>query len=371
MTSVLHVITGLGLGGAERALHTLLTGGLATRFDCRVISLTDEGHYGPLLRAAGVPVDALGLAPGRPTPAAAIRLMRAVRAAAPDIVQGWMYHGDLAATLGRRLAAPGAALAWNIRMSLETGRRMKASTRAVIRVGAWLSGGPDAIIYNAARAREEHEQDGYAAARGVIAPNGFDAERWRPDPSARARLIAELGLPEHAVLIGFVGRGHAHKDPANLFAAFSATARTHPDARLLCVGEGLRDFPGAGADPKRVVFLGRRFDVERLMPGFDLLCLSSAVEGFPNVIGEAMACGTPCVTTDVGDAATIVGDTGWVAPPGDPAALGAALSRAMTASTQERRARGWAARARIQACYSLDAVVDQYQALYRRLTGGR
>lgn len=365
-TRITHIITGLGVGGAERALHTLLTSGLAANFEHTVISLTGEGYYGPLLRAAGIPVACMNMTPGRPTLGAALRLRRAVRVARPDILQGWMYHGNVAASLVCRLSSPRAALVWNIRMSLEGTRQMKISTRAVIRIGAWLSKAPDAIIYNAARARGQHELAGYASAAARVIPNGFDTRRWHPNPTARASLRQELNLAADAPVVGFVGRGQPEKDLVNLLSAFTAATATRPDVRLVCVGRDLEQY-AHHLDPARVIFLGQRNDIERLMPAFDVLCLSSYFEGFPNVLGEAMACGVPCATTDVGDAAAIVGETGWIARPRDSAALANALSLALNATPEERQARGRLARARVEAHYSLDAIVGEYAALYARL----
>lgn len=368
---VTHVITGLNVGGAERALHSLLTGGLQDAFDNHVISLMNEGHYGPLLQEAGIPITYLNMSPGRPTLDAVRRLKRAIHATSPNVIQGWMYHGNLAASLARRLCGSGAALSWNIRLSLEAGRSLKASTRCVIGVGEWLSHGPDAIIYNAARSKAQHEERGYARMHSVTIPNGFDTKRWQPDSNARARLCVELGVADDAFLIGFVGRGHAQKDLPNLFSAFRAAAVSYPDAYLVCVGRDLEGFASEYKDLNQVRFLGQRSDIEHIMPAFNLLCLSSSFEGFPNVIGEAMACGVPCVTTDVGDAAAIVADTGWTAPPRDSAALANSLIEALALPPPARRARGLAARTRIERHYSLKSVVGQYMALYARLAEAR
>lgn len=367
---VCHFITDLNIGGAERALHALLTGGLRGAFDHHVVSLMDEGHYGSLLRAEGVSVTCLNMIPGRPTFGTILNLRRAVRIAAPDILQGWMYHGNLAASATRRLVCPGAITSWNIRQSLEGFDELKLSTRTIINLGARLSAGPSAILYNSARARAQHEARGYACARGQIITNGFDARKWAPDSDAARRLRQEVGLHADAMIIGFVGRGHSDKDIPNLLSAFRHVSMTNPTAHLVCVGLDIEERYSSYGGDSRVVYLGQRQDIERLMPGFDVLCLSSSFEGFPNVIGEAMACGVPCVTTDVGDAATVVADTGWVTPPRDSAALADALLQALAVSSEERWARGHAARARIKKHYSLESVVDQYRSLYTRLSEG-
>lgn len=362
-----HIITGLNVGGAERALHSILTGGLQNGLCNHVISLMGPGHFGPLLRAEGVPVTCLNMMSGRPTPGAVWRLVKAMRATSPDVLQGWMYHGNLAASLGRQLSGRDAILSWGIRQSLEGYKDLKPTTRAVIDLGAALSNAPASIVYNSARARAQHEARGYASVGGAVIANGFDSRRWAPDPEANGRLARELGLPAKTLLVGFVGRGHRDKDIPNLLSAFRSVAASHPSAHLVCVGRDIREHYGEREQGQRISYLGERIDMERILPAFDVLCLSSSFEGFPNVIGEAMACGVPCVTTDVGDAAAIVSDTGWTAPPRDSAALATALSRALSVSNVERRTRGLAARARIEAHYSLSAVVDQYRAHYMRL----
>lgn len=364
MGNILHIITGLEVGGAERMLFTLLTNGLEGPFRNRVISLMGLGHYGSLLESAGIPVICLNMRPARPGLSAVRRLLAATYQKQTDILQGWMTHGNLAATLARRLSQPEAALAWNVRRTLEARAEAKAMTRSLNRIAAMLSRQPQAIIYNAQRARAQHEAMGYCGAAGRCLPNGFDTAQWAPSPKIRCRVRAELGLLDTDRVIGFVGRGHPDKGPSNLFAAFDLISRAHPNARLVAVGRDLEQF---ATSSNRVMLLGQRSDVNDLMKGFDLLCLSSLVEGFPNVLGEAMASGVPCVSTDVGDAREIVGDTGWIAPPRDPSALANCLDQALIYPPDALRKRGHAARARIVRHYSIGSIVSRYVALYHEL----
>lgn len=364
---VTHIITGLNVGGAERALFSLLAGGLLDGCSNRVISLTDEGYYGPLLRDAGVPLNCLSIGGSLPGPRDIVALSRLVRRHPADIIQGWMYHGNIAATLAAQLSRNRPALSWNVRQALDAKDEFKLSTRLVIRLGGWISKLPDAIIYNSDRASLQHESSGYHSRESVVIPNGFDACKWRPDPAARFRIKQSLKLGEQVRIIGFVGRGEAQKDLPNLFHAFARVAADIPDVVLVCVGRDLERWIPRGMSTERIRFLGQRTDAERIVPAFDLLCLSSRTEGFPNVVGEAMACGVPCVTTDVGDAAAIVAETGWSAPPRDSGALAAALQAALDVGPDERRARGFAARARIKKYYSLSSVMDRYQVLYAEL----
>lgn len=371
---VTHVITALNLGGAERVLHSLLTGGLATEFESRVISLTDSGHFGPLLRAAGVSVTCLGMRRGRLAPAALfLALRKALRNSPSDLLQGWMYHGNLAASMGSLATLRRTAVAWNIRHSLEGMQEEDRGTRFGIRAGRLISRTPSAIIYNSDRASRQHEDAGFASSRSHVIPNGFDTQAWHPSASDRLQVRSEIGVGDEACLLGFVGRHHPLKDVPNLLRALRPAMSERSDLHVALVG------PNIGSDAPdlrpllselpadRVHVLGRRTDVARLMRGLDLFCLSSCAEGFPNVLGEAMASGVPCITTNVGSAADVVSETGWIVPARDSAALAAAIVNAVSLEPATRRSCGDRARDRISQEYSMDAVVDRYCSLYRVL----
>lgn len=362
MTSITHIITGLNVGGAERALYTLLTNGLEGPFRNRVISLMGPGHYGPQLLEAGIPVSCLNMSPGRPTPGAVGRLLKAVKEAPTDILQGWMLHGNLAATLARRWTNRRAALVWNQRLSMETLHERSRLNRGLIRLEAKLSSAPQAIIYNSARSRLQFADHGYSDEHAIRIPNGFDTDRWSPDEVIRRRVRQELGIRQDAQVIGYVGRGHPQKDIPNLFEAFGKVSPQHSNAVLIAVG---RDLDTQASPPEHVHLLGQRPDIADLMRSFDVLCLSSRAEGFPNVVGEAMASGVPCVTTDVGDASEIVGETGWVAPPRNSDRLAACLDASLSCTPKDLRDRGARARERIVRDFSIASVVGRYISLYQ------
>ena len=364
---VTHVITGLNVGGAERALSALLTGGLQGLVMNRVISLMDEGHYGPLLREAGIEVSCLGMKRGLPPPAVFGRLRRALHAAPQDIVHGWMYHGNLAASVGARIAFGRPAVAWNIRTSMDDPSLIARSTRMVSAFEARISGSVDAIVYNSARSRLQHHDLGYSARRDIVIPNGFDLDLWGHGREARALARAELGLSDGELVAGYVGRGAPVKDVPTLLRAFAQVRSRLPNVKLICVGRDIEAQRPAEVSADGVLFLGQRSDVARLLPAFDVFCLSSRVEAFPNVVGEAMACGIPCVTTDVGDALNIVGNTGWVVPPGAPSDFADALELALCEPSQARARRGLAARERIRAHYGLPAIVSRYAEFYQKI----
>ncbi|HYG28007.1 MAG TPA: glycosyltransferase [Caulobacteraceae bacterium] len=370
MPRVCHIITGLKLGGAERALHSLLAGGLAASHDCHVISLTDAGSYGALISELGVPVHCLGMSPGGPRPRVVFRLWSILRRLRPDVLQGWMYHGNLAATVGRLMLSGRPAVVWNVRQSLYDIAAEKRGMQFVIRLSCWLSRTAAAILYNSRMSRGQHEALGFDSRSGRIIANGFDPEIWRPDPKARAALRKSLGLTEATPVLGYVGRFNPLKDIPTLLSALQDVTASDPKVHIVLVGLDLSPATPAltpyfrALPSERIHVLGNRTDMPDVFPAFDLLCLSSRAEGFPNVLGEAMAVGVPVIATDVGDNADVVGDTGWIVPPADSRALSTAILDALaegSAARGERRAR---ARQRIIERFSLTAALDRYSQLY-------
>ncbi|CAB3860675.1 MULTISPECIES: glycosyltransferase family 4 protein [Achromobacter] len=375
---ILHVITGLGQGGAESVLTRLATWPDAD-VEHTVVSLTDEGLYGERLRAAGVAVHALGMKRGRVSLGGFLALRRLIATNRPDAVQTWMYHADLIGGLAARLAGV-RAIAWGIRNSGAHLERSSRSARLVLRACAMLSGSvPRAIVCAAQNAAERHAEKGYRRDRMVVIANGYDLSRYAPDPQARSRVRAAWGLSEDAPVIGCVARWDPLKDHANLLRAVAALVRDGRDAGLRCALIG-RDMTEGNAQlgalldkldlRDRVVLNGPSDDVPAVMNGLDVHVLSSCAEGFPNVVAEAMACGVYCVVTDVGDAAYIVGDTGVVVPPEQAEALARGIESALgDVAARGRERAGEAGRARVLEHFDLARMVQSYIAVWRRISG--
>lgn len=365
---VVHVITGLGTGGAEMMLRKLLSRMDRGAFENVVVSLIDEGTQGPALRAMGVRVVPLGMRSAASAPGALWRLAALLRRERPDLVQSWMHHADLLATLAGRLAGV-PRLVWNIRCS--EFQAFGRETRLLVAMLARLSALPDAVAVNSTAGQEVHRRAGYRPRRWELIPNGFDVETYAPAPGAGARLRAELGFPADAPVVGMVARCSEMKDHGNFLRAAALLSGRRPDAHFVLVGAGVEALAGEARAlglERRLALLGRREDVAALVPGFTLATLSSAYgEGFPNVLGEAMACGVPCVATDVGDSAVVIGPAGEVVPPRDPDALAAAWERVLALPEAERAALGRQARARVESLFTLDAVTRTYEQLYREL----
>lgn len=365
---ITHVITGLSDGGAEGVLYRLCTmPPEAVHF--RVISLMDDGKYGPLLRSEGVEVTCLNMPQGRVTVTALWRLWRLLRRQRPDAVQTWMYHADLIGGVVARLAGIRRVF-WGVRHSTLDATSSKRSTIWVARLCAWLSSVvPIRIVCCAQQALEVHRRLGYTARKLLVIPNGYDLARFAPDSAARNRLRAEWRVGERWVL-GMVARFDPQKDHKNLLEALAQLKRQKLNFVAVLVGYGLDNENSQLSASLQALdltdhvrLLGQRPDVPAVMNALDVHVLSSAYgEAFPNVVAEAMACGTPTVVTDVGDAAAIVGDTGWVVRPRDAAKLAAALSQAHDAmeDAEAWQIRQRAARQRVVDNFSLERMVQRY-----------
>jgi glycosyltransferase involved in cell wall biosynthesis len=374
---VVHVITDLGIGGAEMVLCNVLECSRRNASDIThsVLSLMKGGGLRNRIRAAGIEVEEFDLSRGSVPVSQAFRLANAVRRHRPDIIQGWMYHGILAATVARRLRSQPCPLIWAIHHCPGTLQDEKASSRAVIRLGRPLSRVPAAIVYCARESARQHESLGYRTEKTVLIPNGFDTETFKPDPEAKARLAGEIGVSQGTPIVGVVARFHPQKDHHNITAAAAILSKRMRDVHFAFVGSNvdptnraLTEMIDAFGVQERVTLLGPRQDVSRIMAGLDVLCSGSAWgEACPIVLGEAMASGVPCVATEVGDSALIVGDTGIVVPPGNPEALAEGLSRLIAVGPEGRGQLGEAARRRIIEHFSLAEIVRQYEALYRRV----
>jgi glycosyltransferase involved in cell wall biosynthesis len=365
MATVVHLITGLETGGAEHMLARLVTRLDPERHRSIVVSLTGLGAVGPMLAQAGISVFSLDIGRGRPDPRGLFRLVRLLRRLRPDILQTWLYHADLLGLLAKP-AAPFCRLFWNIRCteSIEGG--------LVRRLLAARSQAPDAVVVNSQTGRRFHEAIGYRPRRWEFIPNGCDTGVFCFDPTGRASVRGELGIPDNAVAIGLPARFHPMKDHATFLAAARLLAWRRPEAVFVLAGPGvdhsnrvLRDAIAAQGLAERVRLLGDRRDMASVYSALDIASLSSSFgEGCPNVVAEAMACGLPCAATDCGDAAELIGPAGRVVPVRDPVALAAAWEALCALGADGRRALGAVARWRIVDVYDLDRVTARYDALY-------
>jgi len=371
---ILHIITGLGTGGAEMMLYKLLSKLDRSRFDPIVVSLTETGPVGAMIEELGIPVLELRFKPGSMNPIYLLRLIVRVRKLAPDVIQTWLYKADLLGGVAGWFAGR-IPVVWGIRNSVLDYRHLPRSTILAQKLCVLTSGIlPARIVSCSHMGAEVHVDLGYAAGKIDVIPNGFNLDEFKPDPSGALSARKELGVTGDSPLILHVGRVEPLKDyPTLIEAAGILKAQGHAFTLALC---GL-NIDGGNTEltrwireqdvEDRVRLLGPRKDVRRVMQGADLYVSSSKGEGFPNVIGEAMASGLPCAVTDAGDSARMVAETGRVAPILNPQALSEAMASLLLLPTKERQALGQAARRRVGTHYELGGVVRRFEELYLNL----
>ncbi len=371
---ILHVITGLNNGGAEGVLFRLVTSDKQNEY--QIISLMDLGIYGNRLIAEGIAVYCINMSRGSVTLKGLIRLFHLIRHINPDVVQTWMYHADLIGGIVARFAGI-RTVVWNIRHSNLDSKKNSLSTRLVAFLCALLSRIiPAKIVSCSEEGVRVHNDLGYLRDKMVVIPNGFDIAHFFPSLELRNSMRNELGIKINDVLIGMVARWDPQKDHATLIGALSMLYKSYGlSFNCLLVGPNmdssntsLNDLLNIFGVADRVILLGPRSDIPAIMNSLDLHCSSSCGEGFPNVVAEAMACGVPCVVTDVGDARLIVGETGWCVPPENSRAFADAVGIALHEMTVGNRTeRSALCRQRIVEKFSIEKMLMNYIAVWEKM----
>ncbi len=362
---LIFVTTDLRTGGAENMLAQLVTAKPRLADAIIVVSLLPPNAYCDRLHAAGIRTVEFNFATAWGALSGLVRLARLIAVERPDIVQGWMYHGDLAALLalamsGRRRRT---ALIWSIRCSALELTRYGLVLRLVIKSCALLSGRPDVVIANSAAGMTSHLALGYHPRRCEIIANGIDTDTFAPDPAARLATRGQLRLSEDCIVVAHVARVDPMKDHETFLGAMAEL----PELRALMIGAGTEYLP----DSPNIRRLGLRNDVGALLAAADIVVSSSAFgEGFSNAIAEGMACGLPAVATEVGDACDIVGNIGVLVPPRNPQALAAAMRSLAAEPAAARAVRAARSRERIAKRFSLDRAVARFAALYGGILAG-
>lgn len=372
---VFHIITGLNDGGAEAVLYRLCQSDLNNSHT--VISLMDHGKYGSLLSDLGVAVHTLNFSSGRLKISGLIDLYNLIKKNNPDVVQTWMYHADLIGGVIARFAGI-RNIVWGVHHTTLVQGESSFSTIVVAKLNAVLSRiVPQKIIYCAQKSRDVQESIGFINSKGVVIRNGYNIRDYKPNDNARSAFRKALGISDETFLIGHVGRFDPQKDYDNLIRSISKIKKQNVNYVVVLVGSNL----SSSNKPllrminehnlkEKFTLLGRRNDIPDVMNGIDLFVLSSAFgEAFPNVLNEAMACGTPCVTTGVGDASVIVGQTGWVVSSKNPKQLAAAIDCALCEFKQDRLVwvqRKIDARYRIVNNFSIEKMVTAYNNVWKK-----
>jgi glycosyltransferase involved in cell wall biosynthesis len=378
---IVHIINELNTGGAEMMLYKLLSGLDKTRYNPAVISLMDIGPVGDEIKKLGVEIMCLNMKPGTPDPAKVLHLSRILRNIKPDIIQTWLWHSDLLGAIASKMTGRTVPIIWGIRITDLEHQHIKLSSSIVAQACARLSKsawGPTKIVCCSNVAMHDHIRKGYDSGKMLIINNGFDVTLFKPNRDAGNIIRREFGIPEKKILIGMAARFHPQKDHLNFIDAAGLLSKKYPDTFFLLCGDNVvwnnskltSRIEKAGLK-NNFRLLGLRKDMPRVLASLDIGALSSCGgEAFPNVLGETMSCGVPCVATDIGDSSMIVSDTGVIVPPNNPDALAAGWSKLIELGDIKRQKLGAAARERVINNYSLELAVERYEKLYNDIITG-
>jgi glycosyltransferase involved in cell wall biosynthesis len=355
-------IRSLAYGGSERQLVALAKG-LHERRHSVVVAVFYSG--GPLekeLRDAGVMVRALGKRGRWDVAGFLLRLVRFMYEEKPDTLYGFFGTPNILTVLLKPFF-PRIRMIWGVRGSYLDFTRYDWLAGLHYEAERRLSRFADLIIVNSRAGLDHAEANGFPKNKMVVIPNGIDAKRFRPDSEARRRVRAEWEVTENEKLIGMVGRLHPMKDHPTFLRAAAMLLQERQDVRFVCVGEGpvgyQRELHALGEElglSQRLIWAGARGDMPAAYNALDIATSSSYGEGFPNVVGEAMACGVPSVVTDVGDSAWIVGETGVVVPPKNPVALATGWKVSLARDRSEMALK---ARLRVEENFSVGQMTEQ------------
>lgn len=371
---IFHVITGLGIGGAETALLQLLKASAGTESEHVIFTLSTKDDLTEAVRKTGARVIPLRTSGLTSIIGSVLRVRSLIKSERPLLLMTWMHHADLFGAV-LKCFCPSLPLVWNIRCSkLEVGYLPKRNLQ-IVNLLAKLSWLPAAIVSNSYAGQREHIAVGYRRKGWRVLHNGFDTETLARDPEVSLQMKEKLGYPAEAILIGLIARYHPMKGFDLFIRAAGRLACSEKSVHYVLVGNEVHDqnqellnmIVAAGLEG-RVSLLGQRQDIPNIMTMLDVVVSASTSEGFPNVVGEAMACGTPCVVTDVGDSAVLVGEVGKIIASGDEDGLVSALSELINMSSEEFEDLRYLTRSRIVSYFSRTRMSERYQELFDEFT---
>jgi len=371
---ILLLIRSLDVGGAQRQLIALAKGLRQRGHSVAVAVFYGGAVLEPELIAADVRLCHLHKQKRWEFFSFLWRMLKLTLQERPDFLYSYLPEANLPAIILKPFCRF-LRVVWGIRASYMDLRRYDWTARLIFRAECLLSRFPDLIIVNSLAGRDYHRQHGIPDAKMTVIPNGIDTDRFRPDKPARARIRLEWGISGQEWLIGLVGRLDPMKDHQTFLQAAALLASQMKDVRFVCIGDGPEPYcsqiktlsKNLGLEG-RLIWAGARNDLPSIYNAMDILTSASAFgEGFSNVIGEAMACGVPCVVTEVGDSARIVGETGMTVPPGNPEKMARAWQTLLKIIQDRQDPIGARARERIVSKFGVDVMVEKTAAALQKL----
>ncbi len=369
---IILLIRSLDVGGAERQLVELAKGLAGRGHEVKVALFYAGGPLHSELKESGISTVDLAKKGRWDILSFVGKLLRLIRSDCPDILYCFMGTPNTLGAFLKPLIGR-TRLVWGVRASDMDLARYDRLGDYAYRVECRLSRFADLIIANSRAGVEHAVRNGFPRERMQIVPNGIDTARFRPDPALRSRSRQAFGLKTGELAIGVLARIDPMKDYPNFLRAAALLSVRHRNLRFLCIGGGSDEQVRALGNLARELGIESVLQITGLqepvtaLNALDISCSSSSSEGFSNAVGEAMACGVPCVVTDVGDSALIIGDSGILVPASDPEALASGLERMMDRIGAEASA---SCRSRIEKNFSIAAMVDRTLALFGEALSG-
>ena len=369
MKKIVHIISGLKSGGAERSLFNVCNSNISDYFKQSVICLGDKAIYGDKLEELGVEVYYLNFKNNNKL-YAFLNFKNIIKKISPDIVQGWMTHGNFASVLAYFILSGRPSLFWNIRQTVYKLKHEYILTRFLFLINILLSRIPNGIISNANISIKQLIKFCYKNDSFILIPNGFDTNYWKPDHNLRQIERNKLKFNENDFVLGYVGRYHPMKNIKLLLEAFHKLSQQNSKIKLVIVGQNLNNYNIKEKSiidmipQNQILIIDNTEDVKKYYNIFDLLILCSAWgEGFPNVLGEAMSSELCCISTPVGDAPDILEDVGYLVPLDDVDFLIEKVKNCMD-NPEELNKLGRKARIKILNQYSMEKTINTYLNIY-------
>lgn len=368
---IFHIIPTMEIGGAESFLEKIVILSPPTEHH-EIICLKRRGKIGDRLVANGFKVHQLNLNNIFVFPFCFFKLVNFLRSENPAVVQTWMYHSDLLGGIAAKFASC-KKIIWSIRCTNTlTLRGSSISGYFSMKLCSWLSRLiPHKIICVAHKAMEQHIQYGYDSSKMLVVQNGFHLNTATYNRSYITKIRDKISIDEDSLVIGSVARFNAYKDHLNFINAALKVINKFPKTIFLMVGTDITKsnvelfniIQSAGME-KNFRLLGEYHEMDDIYHAMDIFCLHSRSEGFPNVLGEAMSSGLPCISTDVGDASELLGNNGMIIDPENYIQLSNAMEKIILLSNEERMRMGENGMKRIKAKYSINKALNIYSQLY-------
>lgn len=364
---VLHVIPAFTQGGAEEMLLKIIQASHDGNIQHAVISLSSAGNIRERFEAISQ-TSCLNMQPGTLNPSALLKAISVSRRYRPDVIQGWMYHGNIAALWMKLFQGKETRLFWSIRQSLYDIDREKGLSKAIIRLNAFLAKIPEKIIFNSYCARRQHADFGFENPKMMVIPNGFDLHRFKPNIHMRQKFRDSFNLPNDTIIIGMLARFHPIKNHLGFLEAAKILHARHPNIHFAIAGTDVTTQNLKDHLDFRLKICVHLFDEIRdtqvYLNALDILTVPSLGEAFPNVIGEAMACGVPVVATDVGDSAEILGETGIIVKTNSPMDIAIGWEKIISMTQQGRQKLCSLALDRVARNYDIHDIAERYNLEY-------